>query len=77
MWSLSRPIIKNQGAIVARKELFGEATERASLANNIDFASPSAAAVFVLGGSQNGWTEWVNDAGQTLDSVYRNTGASE
>ena len=27
--------------------------------------------VFVLGGSQNGWVEWANDAGQTLDEVYR------
>lgn len=35
------------------------------------FNSPSAAAVFVLGGSQNGWTEWVDSSGRTLSSVYR------
>lgn len=35
------------------------------------FDSPSAAAVFVLGGSQNGWTEWVASDGTTLSSVYR------
>lgn len=29
------------------------------------------AAVFVLGGSQNGWTEWVSDDGETLNQVYR------
>ena len=34
------------------------------------FASPSAAAVFVLGGSQNGWTEWVDAQGATLKEVY-------
>ena len=33
--------------------------------------TPSAAAVFVLGGSQNGWTEWVSDDGETLNQVYR------
>jgi hypothetical protein len=25
----------------------------------------------VLGGSQNGWTEWVNNDGETLNQVYR------
>jgi hypothetical protein len=24
----------------------------------------------VLDGSQNGWTEWVNESGQTLDFMY-------
>ena len=43
-----------------------------ALADDIELSSPSAAAVFVLGGSQNGWTEWVNEQGQTLDYVYRN-----
>ena len=33
--------------------------------------TPSAAAVFVLGGSQNGWTEWISDGGETLNQVYR------
>ena len=41
------------------------------VACDIDFDSPSAAAVFVLGGSQNGWTEWVSESGETLSSVYR------
>jgi len=27
--------------------------------------------VFVLGGNQNGWTEWVSDDGETLNQVYR------
>lgn len=69
---LARPVLKNQGAISARRRLFGETQSRASLDDDLEFASPSAAAVFVLGGSQNGWTEWVNDVGQTLDYVYRN-----
>lgn len=41
------------------------------VACDVDFDSPSAAAVFVLGGSQNGWTEWVSEDGDTLSSVYR------
>ena len=69
--ALEKSIIKNQSAVAQRKKLFGDATERAKLAEDVTFPSPSAAAVFVLGGSQNGWTEWANDAGQTLAEVYR------
>ena len=42
------------------------------LARDASFDTPSAAAVFVLGGSQNGWTEWVSEDGRTLSMVYRN-----
>ena len=41
------------------------------LARDVSFDTPSAAAVFVLGGSQNGWTEWVSEDGRTLSVVYR------
>ena len=54
-----------------RKQIFGNADEVVTLEEDYEFPSPSAAAVFVLGGSQNGWIEWVNDQNQTLDSVYR------
>lgn len=37
----------------------------------ISFASPSGAADFVLGGSNNGWIEWKDDNKQTLDALYR------
>lgn len=69
--NLDRKIIKNEGAIKKRRELFGSAIGKAVASQDIEFSTPSAAAVFVLGGSQNGWTEWVNDLGQTLDFVYR------
>ena len=39
------------------------------------FRSPSAAAVFVLGGSQDGWQEWFDPRGRTLDEVWRHGGA--
>jgi len=35
------------------------------------FSSPSAAAAIVTGSSANGWIEWKNGRGQTLDEVYR------
>lgn len=71
---LTRAIIKNQGAIAARQEFFADQTGKVRLPDDITFASPSAAAVFVMGGSQNGWTEWVNNQKQTLNDVYRNKG---
>lgn len=35
------------------------------------FASPSAAAISLMGRSASGWQEWKNEAGQTLDEVVR------
>ena len=38
---------------------------------SVPFTSPSSAAMFVLGGSTNGWVEWKNKDGKTLDEMYR------
>lgn len=38
---------------------------------SISFTSPGSAAVFVLGGSQNGWVEWKNENGITLSDAVR------
>lgn len=35
------------------------------------FGSPSTAAATVLGRKANGWTEWKNKEGRTIDSLYR------
>lgn len=35
------------------------------------FGSPSAAAAAVLGRRANGWTEWKNKDGKTIDEIYR------
>ena len=48
--------------------------EKADLENNILktdmlFASPSSAAVFVLGYAANGWIEWKNKEGKTLKEI--------
>ena len=41
------------------------------MTSDITFSSPSTAAMFVLGRPSNGWTDWKDDNGNTLDSVYR------
>ena len=35
------------------------------------FSSPSTAADFCIGSSNNGWLVWKDKEGNTLDSVYR------
>lgn len=37
------------------------------------FRSPTAAGIALMGRRNNGWTEWRNAAGQTLDAVKRQT----
>lgn len=46
--------------------------EKYFLKVTLEFNTPSGASDFVLGGSTNGWTEWKNKDGKTLDEVYRN-----
>lgn len=41
------------------------------LKKSMSFSSPSYAASFVLGTSANGWTEWKNKDGKTLDELFR------
>ena len=41
------------------------------LTENHLFKTPSGASALVSGRSTNGWIEWKNQAGQTLDSIYR------
>lgn len=38
---------------------------------SVSFTSPSSAAMFVLGGSTNGWVEWKDKDGKTLDEFFR------
>ena len=38
---------------------------------SVSFTSPSSAGMFVLGGSINGWVEWKDKDGHTLDEIYR------
>lgn len=59
-----------------RKELYekGEIVKQGDkyiLKVTLEFNTPSGASDFVLGGSTNGWAEWKNRDGMTLDEVYR------
>lgn len=38
---------------------------------SMSFTSPSSASCFVLGGSTNGWVEWKDNDGKSLDEIYR------
>ena len=41
------------------------------LMKTVSFSTPSGAADFVLGGSNNGWIEWKDSDRQTIDALYR------
>ena len=41
------------------------------LESDITFASPSTASMFVLGRPSNGWLDWKDKEGQTLNAIYR------
>ena len=45
--------------------------EKYYLTVSVTFKKPSAAAVFVLGHNANGWMEWKDKDGKTLDELYR------
>ncbi|MDY4160980.1 MAG: DUF4357 domain-containing protein [Prevotella sp.] len=40
------------------------------LKNDYTFASPSTASSVVLGRSSNGWTDWKDKQGRSLNTVY-------
>lgn len=59
-----------------RKELLekGDIIQQADkyiLKVTLEFNTPSGAGEFILGGSINGWAEWKDKDGKTLDEVYR------
>ena len=58
-----------------REQLLKEYTsmnrEKLVLESDKTFSSPSTASEFVLGRPSNGWSDWKDKDGQTLDAVYR------
>ena len=58
-----------------RDNQFAEYTELRNgeriVKEDVRFDSPSGAALFCVGGSSNGWTEWKDDAGREINA-YRN-----
>lgn len=53
------------------KDYTKEVGDYLSLKVDKTFNSPSSAAVFCLGRHSNGWSDWKDDKGNTLDEVYR------
>ena len=53
------------------KEYTNESSGKMILTSDKTFSSPSTAADFCIGSSNNGWIVWKNKEGKTLDEVYR------
>lgn len=62
-----RNIFEIRKQLISNKVLITEDGSRLKLTRDYVFSSPSAASCFVLGRSSNGWTEWKDKQGNTLD----------
>lgn len=58
--------------MTASKDLEVDSDKLGILEKTVSFKFPSGAVDFVLGGSNNGWTEWIDADGKTLNELYRN-----
>ena len=62
---------KQRQELLDSKNIELDADGKYILKTTLTFKSPSGASDFVLGGSTNGWTEWKDKDGKTLDELYR------
>ena len=73
---IAKTVVPSFGWKDKRNEMLQEHTvaegEHLVLTSDKTFSSPSTAAMFVLGRPSNGWMDWKDNDGNTLDSVYRN-----
>lgn len=69
--SLSKSTRKIKRSLIYRKKLVEHNSKFYVLTENYLCKTPTVAAALVLGRSANGWSEWINDKGETLDTVYR------
>ena len=65
------PAIERQRQTALRNGDIEKVGEKYILKVSVSFQSPSAAATFVIGGSNNGWSERKGPDGQTLDEMVR------
>ncbi len=54
-----------------REGTIAETDGKYYLTKIVSFRTPSGASDFVLGGSTNGWVEWKDNKGTTLDELFR------
>lgn len=64
-------IIRLKESLLSSGKLIEVSDKSYKLTENQLFKTPSGASQLVAGRSTNGWIEWKNAAGQTLDSIYR------
>ena len=64
-YNVKRSSLLTDGGIVQRDD------GKYYLTKVITFKTPSGASDFVLGGSTNGWSEWRDKDGKTLDELFR------
>ena len=64
-------VTKLKETLISSGKLVAVNDKSYKLTENQLFKTPSGASALVAGRSTNGWIEWKNAAGQTLDSVYR------
>lgn len=62
---------KMRQELLASGDLVCSADDTGRLIKTVSFSTPSGAADFILGGSNNGWIEWKDAEKQTLDALYR------
>lgn len=65
------PKIGEQRKVAEKNGVVVKENGRFILKKSISFSSPSSAASFVLGVSANGWTEWKNEDGKTINEIFR------
>ena len=63
-YNKQRENLQLNGDIIMQNGIF-------TLKTTLEFNTPSGASDFILGGSTNGWTEWKNKDGKTLDEICR------
>lgn len=68
--SVPNKILIQRNTAISNGDIILENNEY-KLKKSLSFSSPSYAASFVLGSSANGWTEWKNKDGKTLDELFR------
>lgn len=64
-YNAQRQALLNDGTIIKQSD------GKYYLTKIIGFKTPSGASDFVLGGSTNGWVEWKDKDGKTLDELFR------
>jgi len=69
--STDATVVRRHAELVASKVLVPAAPGTLRFTKDYEFTSPSTAAAVVLGRSANGWTEWKDAEGRTLDEVRR------